>query len=211
MLAVALVTLVIEGLRRYVPVLSLGVALRVRRAPDRGRLGARLRGRRLGREHARVQLLLPRAGAHVHAADSKNWFALAVFVVIAVVVSELAARSRRRAREAALLAEIAGSLLERGTVGGELERISGEAARALQVESAQIELGEPGRRGGRPARSSRAGGASGAIRLEGRGRGGAAARRRLLPALASLLGVAIDRERLEREALEAEALRRATR
>ena len=36
-----------------------------------------------------------------------------------------------------------------------------------------------------------------------------AARRRLLPALASLLGVAIDRERLTREALEAEALRRS--
>jgi two-component system sensor histidine kinase KdpD len=34
-------------------------------------------------------------------------------------------------------------------------------------------------------------------------------RRRLLPALASLLGVAIDRERLAREALEAETLRRS--
>ena len=34
-------------------------------------------------------------------ADSSNWFALAVFVVTAVVVSELAARSRRRAQEAA--------------------------------------------------------------------------------------------------------------
>ena len=49
----------------------------------------------------------------------------------------------------------------------------------------------------------------GAIQLEGGGRRGAAARRRLLPALASLLAVAIDREQLEREALEAEALRRA--
>ena len=48
----------------------------------------------------------------------------------------------------------------------------------------------------------------GSIRLEG-GRGEAGVRRRLLPALASLLGVAIDRERLAQEALEAEALRRA--
>ena len=45
--------------------------------------------------------------------------------------------------------------------------------------------------------------------LEGARRGRGAARRRLLPALASLLGVAIDRERLAREALEAEALRRS--
>ena len=32
-------------------------------------------------------------------AESRNWFALAVFLVTAVVVSELAARSRRQARE----------------------------------------------------------------------------------------------------------------
>jgi K+-sensing histidine kinase KdpD len=32
-------------------------------------------------------------------ADSSNWFALAVYLVTAVVVSELAARSQRRAKE----------------------------------------------------------------------------------------------------------------
>jgi K+-sensing histidine kinase KdpD len=48
--------------------------------------------------------------------DSRNWFALGVFLVTSVVVSELEARSRKRATEAALLAEIAGSLLERGDV-----------------------------------------------------------------------------------------------
>src|SRR5262249_1531531 len=138
-------------------------------------------------------------------ADSRNWLALAVFLVTAVVVSELAARTRRRAREASLLAEIATSLLERGTVGDELERISAEAARALQVDRARITLGERGEgltlaAGGRRV---------GTIELEGLGRGDASARRRLLPALASLLGVAIDRERLAREALDAEALRRA--
>jgi K+-sensing histidine kinase KdpD len=65
-------------------------------------------------------------------ADSRNWFALAVFLVTAVVVIELAARSRRQARESALLAEIAASLLERGEVSGELERIAEEAAHALK-------------------------------------------------------------------------------
>src|SRR5262249_26243312 len=54
-------------------------------------------------------------------ADSRNWFALLVFVATSVVVSELATRSRRRAREAALLAEIATTLLEPGTVASELD------------------------------------------------------------------------------------------
>jgi K+-sensing histidine kinase KdpD len=70
-------------------------------------------------------------------ADSRNWFALAAFVVTAVVVSELAARSRRQARESALLAEIATSLLRRGEVSTELDRIAAEAARARCRSSAR--------------------------------------------------------------------------
>jgi two-component system, OmpR family, sensor histidine kinase KdpD len=145
-------------------------------------------------------------------ADSRNWFALAVFLVTAVVVSELAARSRRQARESALLAEIATSLLRRGEVSGELERIAAEAAQALQVERARIALGE------QSAATSEAeerfplsveGRRVGTIYLERPRQRSAAARRRLLPALASLLGVAIDHERLAREALEAETLRRS--
>ena len=74
--------------------------------------------------------------------DSSDWFALAVFLVTAVVVSDLAARSRRRAGESALLAEIAASLLEHGEVTGDLDRISAEAASALQVEKARIVVGD---------------------------------------------------------------------
>jgi two-component system, OmpR family, sensor histidine kinase KdpD len=145
-------------------------------------------------------------------ADSRNWFALAVFVVTAIVVSELAAGARRRARESALLAEIATSLLHRGEVGRELDRIAADAARALQVEHARIEIGHL------DAEASEKAGAFplavdgrkvGTIHLERPRQSGSAARRRLLPALASLLGVAIDREQLAREALEAEALRRS--
>ena len=144
-------------------------------------------------------------------ADSRNWFALAVFLVTAVVVSELAARSRRQARESALLAEIASSLLRRGEVSGELERIAGEAARALQVDRARIELGESASGGETEERFPLAveGRRVGTMYLARPRQRSAAARRRLLPALASLLGVAIDRERLAREALEAEALRRS--
>ncbi len=130
----------------------------------------------------------------------------------AVVVSELAARAQRQARESALLAEIATSLLEHGEVSGELERIASEAARALQVERARIEVGdESARPDGASDRYTLAveGRRVGTIYLERPRQRSAAARRRLLPALASLLGVAIDRERLAREALEAEALRRS--
>jgi two-component system, OmpR family, sensor histidine kinase KdpD len=142
--------------------------------------------------------------------DSRNWFALGVYVVIAVVVSELAARSRRQAQEAALLAEIASSLLRHGDVAGELDRIAAETAAALHVERASIDLdGDPAAPDGErfPLVVERR--SVGSITLWGPHYGSAAARRRVLPALASLLGVAIDRERLEREALDAEALRRS--
>jgi two-component system, OmpR family, sensor histidine kinase KdpD len=144
--------------------------------------------------------------------DSRNWFALAVFLVTAVVVSDLAARSRRQARESALLAEIATSLLKRGEVSDELERIAAEAARALQVERARIDLEErpsPATEAEEPFSLAVEGRRVGTIYLERPRQGSAAARRRLLPALASLLGVAVDRERLARDALEAEALRRS--
>ena len=74
-------------------------------------------------------------------ADSSNWLALGVFLVTAVVVSDLAARSRRRATESTLLAEISASLLESGDVSAELERIADDAAQALHVERARIVVG----------------------------------------------------------------------
>lgn len=142
-------------------------------------------------------------------ADSRNWFALLVFLITAVVVSQLATRSRRQARESALLARIATSLLEHGSVSDELERIAAEAAQALQVEGAAIDLGpaREGDEGSYPLAAAER--RVGTIRLTRPRRGGGGARRRLLPALASLLGVAIDRERLAQEAYEAEALRRS--
>jgi two-component system sensor histidine kinase KdpD len=141
--------------------------------------------------------------------DSQNWFALAVYLFTAVIVSWLAATARRRARESALLAEIAESLLEHPQVHRELDRIAQEAARALQVEVATIELDAAGRVGEDSYPLEAGGRRVGAIHLERPRPGGAAARRHLLPALASMLGIAIDRERLAREALEAEALRRS--
>ena len=141
-------------------------------------------------------------------ADSRNWFALLVFVVTAVVVSELATRSRRQARESALLAQVATSLLEHGDVSAELDRIAAAAAPALQVERARISVDDERTPEGEHYPLVAAGRRVGTITLEGPRARSASARRRLLPALASLLAVAIDRERLAREALEAETLRR---
>src|SRR5262249_7287861 len=80
--------------------------------------------------------------------DSENWFALAVYVVIAVVVSELAASVRRRAadaerreRESALLADLAARLLQAEHVQDELHAIAAGAAESLGVQRAHIELG----------------------------------------------------------------------
>ena len=80
--------------------------------------------------------------------DSGNWLALAVFVCTSVVVSELAARQRRRAREAeqrereaAVLADVAAGLLAaRNTVHGlvDVSRVVGEM---LGVANARITLG----------------------------------------------------------------------
>ncbi len=204
--AVTVVTAVIYGLERWIPVLSLGVLYVFAVLPIAAVWGL---------AYAVVVSLASMVAFNffflepVHTltlADSRNWFALLVFLTTSVVVSELATRSRRRAREASLLAEIATSLLEHGTVAAELERISAETAKALHVERAQITLGADA---GAGHELSAGGRRVGSIRLEGKQSGDPSARRRLLPALASLLGVAIDRERLARQALEAEALRRA--
>ncbi|HSP73328.1 MAG TPA: ATP-binding protein [Gaiellaceae bacterium] len=151
-------------------------------------------------------------------ADGENWFALAVYLATAVVVSDLAARARRRAaaaeqreRESALLAELATELLRGRELEDELGEIASRAAVVLGVDRAQIELGVP--------RRPPAGDAPHPLEVDERSVGmiyvppgsdaNVAVRHRFLPALAALLAVAVDRDRLEREALEAEALRRS--
>jgi two-component system sensor histidine kinase KdpD len=153
-------------------------------------------------------------------ADGTNWFALAVYSGTAVVVSELAARARRRAadaeqreREASLLAEVAGHLLAGRDIESELPWIGDRSAEVLGIARARIELGPPGRRGAdeEGLALTADGRRIGALVVPrtaaplGRAQQG----RRLLAALAALLAVAVDRERLQREALEAEMLRRS--
>ena len=135
--AVAFVTGVIELLEPHIPVLSLGALYVFAVLPI-----AVFWGTAFGVAVAIASMLafnfffLPPLYT-LTLRDSRNWFALLVGVVTAIVVSELAARSRRQARASALLAQIASSLLERGEVSGELEGIGREAARALGVEQAR--------------------------------------------------------------------------
>jgi two-component system sensor histidine kinase KdpD len=153
-----------------------------------------------------------------HLRDGEDWLVLVLYLVVAVVTSELAARARRRARyaeqrerEAGLLAGVAASLLGGGAVTDELDGIATRAAGVLGVPHAWIVLGDdattlpeavalPLEVDGRRV---------GTLSTPSPGPADNEVVRRFLPALASLLAVAIDRELLEREALEAETLRRS--
>jgi two-component system, OmpR family, sensor histidine kinase KdpD len=210
--AVAFVTGVIGLLDGFVPVLSLGALYVFAVLPIAILWGLAFA---VGVSVASMLLFNFLYLSPVHSlrlSDSRNWLALAVYVVTSAVVSELAARSRRRATESGLLAEVARSLLERRSVSDELDQIAAGAARALGAGDARLELGEPSAelRADVDATPLVAGNrrigtiALSAPRWPHRGTDSP-----LLPALASLLAVAIDQERLGREALEAEALRRS--
>jgi two-component system, OmpR family, sensor histidine kinase KdpD len=150
--------------------------------------------------------------------DSENWVALGVYLGTGIVVSELAARAKRRAvtaeqrqREARLLAEISTYLLEGRRLDDELGWIGQRTAEILDVREAEIILGEVREPKAHRAPHPLLAGTRqiGTLYTDEHSEPHLDVRRRFLPALASLLTVAAERERLEREALEAEALRRS--
>ncbi len=97
--------------------------------------------------------------------DSRNWVALAAFILVAAVVSAMAdlARSRtleaeRRRVEADLAAGLARELLAGDDTRGALRSTARRVSKALGVPSAAIELGEvqrPGRLSAAPAKRRR--------------------------------------------------------
>jgi two-component system, OmpR family, sensor histidine kinase KdpD len=212
------ITLAIGLLKSFVPVLSLGVLYVFAVLPIAVGFGLIYAGLvSIASMLAFNWFFLP----PVHTftlSDSRNWFALAVYLVTAVVVSGLAARARRRATEAeqreieaALIADVATSLLEGQDVAGELQHISDRVAAILKAHSASIVLGdvsEPSTTGA-PIELVAGNRRVGTLELVEGGEPNLHARRRLLPALASLLAVAVDRERLANDAFDAEALRRS--
>jgi two-component system sensor histidine kinase KdpD len=130
--AVAAVTVVIFVLKPYVPVLSLGALYVFAVLPAAVLFGSFYA---IAVSIASMLafnwfFLVP-----VHTltlSDSRNWLALLVYLTIAVVVGELAARSRRRAEEAAVNAAAATALLE------ERERLAQEALDAEALRRADV-------------------------------------------------------------------------
>lgn len=149
--------------------------------------------------------------------DSANWIGLAVYLATAVVVSDLASRSRRRAqdaeqreREATFLANVSARLLERGSVTERLAEIAAGIGSVLQITTPRIELDSLRRPDRGEVAYDLAVGRRHVGRLFGRsGATDAQACARVTTVLASLLASAVDRERLSRAAVEAETLRRS--
>src|SRR5438105_6279782 len=205
--AVALVTAVIAVVHPYVPVLSLGVVYVFAVLPVAVLWGfAYAIAVSIASMLAFNWFYLPPTHTF-RLADSANWFVLAVYLVTAVVVSELAARARRRAREAeqraretALLAEIATALLQDVDIRDVLERIGAQAAAVLGVAAATIELGARPAAGGFPLLVGEL--EIGRLLIPSAEEPDPIVRARFLPSLASLLAIAL-------EALEADALRRS--
>jgi two-component system, OmpR family, sensor histidine kinase KdpD len=150
--------------------------------------------------------------------ETENWVALAVYLAVAIVVSELAVRARRRAedaeqrgREAAFTAEVSAMLLEPGFVQDKLNEIGARAGAVLSVAQARIELDSLRRPQPDELAHPLVVGERriGQLVLDRSAAPDAAVLARVLPSLASLLASAVDRERLALKALEAESLRRS--
>src|SRR5262249_37149200 len=122
--ALALVTGAIELLKGHVPVLSLAVLYLLAIIPIAVAWGIVYAvGAAIGSMLAFNFFFLPPLYT-LTINDSRNWFALLVFLVTAVVVSELATRSRRRAEEAEAALVALRELTE------ERERLAAEALEA---------------------------------------------------------------------------------
>ena len=213
--AVAVVTAAIFAFREAVPVLSLGVLYLFAVLPTAVLWGLAYAIPVAVASMAAFNFFFFHPLHTFHLADGENWFALVVYLVTAVVVSDLAARARRRAAEAgqreredAVLARLSTSLLHGRRVDDELDRISPAVAGVFGGERAHIELGPSTTRasGETPYELVADGRLIGTLYIAGSRLG---LPRRFLSALASLLLAALDRERLARDALEAEALRRS--
>jgi two-component system, OmpR family, sensor histidine kinase KdpD len=153
-------------------------------------------------------------------ADSRNWFALAAFVVVAAVVSTIAELARTRALEAErgrseadLAAELARALLTGSATPEALAAAARRIAKALAIPSAAIELGTVhGDERRRALALKDAQGAQIATLLVPFSLDGttlARLRRQVAPALGALVAIALRRDAIQAEAVETAALRKS--
>jgi two-component system sensor histidine kinase KdpD len=159
---------------------------------------------------------LPPTGT-LHLSDGENWLVLGLYLVVAIVTSDLAARARRRAaeaeqreREASVLTSISGTLLASGTSDAELDVAAAQLASVLGAGDAALVLGE---RAGeqRPLDVELPltvdGSRVGTLWLDSPPLVPERIVSRMLGAVSSILNVAQERERLQQEALATETLR----
>ncbi len=209
--SIALTTLLLYPLSEIAPAVSLGVLYLLAVL-----LVATVWGRRLGIATGVGAALafnffhIPPTG-RFSVAEAENWIALLVFLVAAVVASQLsglararAAEAERRRREADLAAELARLLLGTPDPRGALPLAAREIASALSVDSAAVVL-ERVERDDRHAAVPL--GDVGTLLVPAAAE--AVARERVAPALEALLAAALERERLTAEVVETSALRRS--
>ncbi len=219
-IAVSLATAAIYPLKRIAPTVSLSVVylpavllVSVSGGLALGLLTSVLSATALNFFH------IPPVG-HFSIADGRDWVALAAFTVVAATVSTMAeiARGRtreadRRREEADLAAGLAQELLAGARTEAALGGTARRVARALALSSARIELG-----------TASAGDRELAIPLHGRHGDQTATllvprnlpaetmqrlTKRVVPSLAALVAIALDRDALQAEAVETAALRRS--
>jgi len=157
-----------------------------------------------------------------HVADPEHWVALGVFLIAAIMVSSVAELARARAveaeirrREAELTAEMARLLLGHETAEA-LPAAAARIASALGLDWTRIVPAGPSRADphdptalGIPLGPD--GGAIGTLLVPADADGQAVERLngQVAPALETLLAAALERERLQSDAVEADALRRS--
>jgi two-component system sensor histidine kinase KdpD len=217
--AVAVCTAVIYPLKQVAPVLSLGVVYMLGVLIVSAGWGVWFGvATAVGSALAFNFFHIPPVGTF-SIRDSENWVALAAFVVAAVLASYAAEVIRARAadavkrrEEADLLAELAGLLLrsprlQDGLASGahrlsEVLGLSSAAVELRSVESDERRLAFPLREGPRRLGTLLVP-ASAPEELLRR------LQERIVPGLETVLGAALERDRLQQEVLETEALRRS--
>ena len=152
-------------------------------------------------------------------AQSENWVALVVFLIVALIGSSVAQVARARAteadqrrREADLAAEMARLLLRGNELSESLPAAAQRLAAALGLPSAEIELAPVEGGEGQDAFPLREGTTQLGTLLVPAGLPEEALRRlqeRVVPSLEALLAAGLDRDRLLGEVVETRALRRA--
>ena len=216
---VASTTALVFALRTVAPVVSLGVVYLVAVL-----LISTIWGAWLGVLTALASALaynyfhIPPTG-HFRIAETENWVALVVFVIVALIGSSVAQVARARAteadqrrREADLAAEMARLLLRGNELSESLPAAAQRLASALNLPSAAIELAPVEGDERQVAFPLREGTTLLGTLLVPAGLPEETLRRlqeRVVPSLEALLAVGLDRDRLLGEVVETRALRRA--